>query len=195
MYVLDISKFHPKGKEYELFETLDELNIGQWEQIMTWTLKEDADLSEMLNEVYKIPKNQLRMIPRVMMDVVETNYNITLGEALEIHEAQEIIEGVSFDTMPWYKWLDITDMAQAHNENPATFTKYLLAITYGDYDNEKEGDLDRVAEEMKERPAVEGLRLAAFFIVKDPKFRNLINQYIPQMTSWLPPIPEATGSN
>ena len=86
-------------------------------------------------------------------------------------------------------------MAQAHNENPGTFIRYLLAVTYGDYDNEKEGDLDRVAEEMKERPAVEGLSLAAFFIVRDPKFRNLMNQYIPQMSEFLLHTPEATDKS
>ena len=100
MYVLDISKYHPKGKEYEVFEHLEEINVGQWEQIISWSLNEDADLSELLHDLYNIPKYQLKMIPRVIMDVIDVSYSVTLREALEIHEAEKIIEGVSFETMP-----------------------------------------------------------------------------------------------
>lgn len=196
MLTIDISKFHPKGKTYELWSTLEEMTIGDWEKLVDLK-KNNGSFEDFLHEVFEIPKYQLRFMPRQVVDVIDANWEVPLGEAINIQEAQETVEGLTpFPFLPNYRYEDLETKMKESGDNQARFLKYMMAIIEGDYDSSKDKlVLEKRAKKYLDTPAVEALKICAFFTVADKRLMKDLAQYIPSLMQLLQPTPEPTAKN
>jgi len=181
------------GKDFDVYENLNELPLKHWERFIAYTLEETPDFLSLIKDTYGINKKEMRRMPRYILDVIEAKYFEIMHEANDIKPIEDV---ESTKLLPYGKWMDLEAMMKATADNPSEFIKYLLVIALDkEYESGDMEYLEAQAAVKAEMPTKEALNYWAFFHSTDPKLSQSMSLYSPRLKDLVEHLQPAEANN